>query len=456
MNTPLVDNYFNSSTVAVEDRHFMVDVETFGVRPGSAIVSIGAVQFNPIERFDAQKIPIHLKEENQFYVEINNLDSSNRGFTADPDTMRWWKKQSIWPQLSQSIMNSDVTVPMAAKNFAHFLRKGSSSVNVKLWANSPSFDISILRAMFKNVGEEFPIEYNQEMDYRTIMELNFPYREDRPARPSYLDHLPLHHALGDATAQASHLIAACNKMNLLTARQAAVSRGQKNIDSNIQAQDGPVGRHLMLEIKTLGKAKGSSLLSIAAVLFDPNGNKPLHVEPDNQFYLVLSSFDMGNYGFSSDADTVRWWKSQPIWPKLSRDTIQSGVSLVRAIKLLNEFIDRKAPTKVWANSPSFDIEILREAYQTVRLPFPIFYRQEMDFRTVMDMVYPNRDMRPKIEIEGFQPHHALGDAMAQSKLLISTMQHLNLDRQALAEPRQDDPPKIDLESAKKRRSAKPK
>jgi 3' exoribonuclease, RNase T-like len=430
----------------------MVDVETLGKRAGCAILSIGAVRFDPAQDPGSAMKTAHLQGKSQFYLAINNLDSSNRGFSADPDTMRWWKKQSIWPDLSMAIMSSDVTVVQAAKRFADFLDKSHNGGGVKLWANSPSFDIAILRAMCKVVDVQLPIDYRQEMDYRTIMELAYPHREDRPGRPAELNQLPLHHALGDAVTQANDLIKASERLGIAAAK---VNDSRQMDLSMVQRDEGRTpGCHMMLEVKTLGKSTGSALLSIGAVVFDPTGRKSIENDKDNQFHVVLNSFDMGNYGFGSDPETVRWWKSQPIWPQLSKDTVQMGVPLTRALKLLNDFIERKSPDKVWANSPAFDIEMLREAYTAVRTPFPITYRQEMDYRTVMDLVYPQRDMRPTNPNTGFMLHHAMGDALGQSKTLVSTLNRLNLDRDALAMPRQVDSP-APAPQETRRRSAKP-
>lgn len=417
----------------------MVDVETMGTKPGCAILSIGAVRFDPYQDPEKAVQSMHLQGKSHFYMAINSMDSSARGFSSDPDTMRWWKKQSIWPQLSMAIMNSDVTVPQAAKSFAQFLEKSHGGGGVKLWANSPSFDIAILRAMFKAVDQELPVDYRQEMDYRTVMELVYPHRASRPERPHALSALPAHHALGDAAAQAHHLITAGQKLGLANAQEFAIPatprfspRGEKSAG----------GRHMMLEVKTLGMRKGSALLSIGAVMFDPTGRQSIEQDPGNRFHVVLSNFDMGNYGFGSDPETVRWWKSQPIWAQLSKESVQSGVSLVRALKQLTEFIEKKLPDKVWANSPAFDIEMLRDAYTAAHLPFPIEYRKEMDYRTIMDLIHRDRTSRPQAQCaDGLPAHHALGDAIGQSRALVASLSRLTLDLDALASPRQPPSPK---------------
>lgn len=417
----------------------MVDVETMGTKPGCTILSIGAVRFDPHQDPAKAAQSMHLQGKNHFYTVINLLDSSARGFSSDPDTMRWWKKQSIWPELATAIMESDVTVPEAAKRFVQFLGKSHGGGGVKLWANSPSFDIAILRAMFKAVDQELPVDYRQEMDYRTVMELVYPHRAGRPERPQALSALSPHHALGDAAAQAHHLITAGQKLGLANAQNTSPPVAPRFAPHGDKSAG---GRHMMLEVKTLGMRKGSALLSIGAVMFDPTARESIDQDPDNRFHVVLSNFDMGNYGFGSDPETVRWWKSQPIWPQLSMESVQSGVPLVRALKQLTQFMEKKSPDKVWANSPAFDIEMLRDAYTAARLPFPIEYRKEMDYRTIMDLIHTDRTNRPQAQCaDGLPAHHALGDAIGQSRALVASLSRLTLDLDALASPRQPPSPK---------------
>lgn len=405
----------------------MTDVETVGRKPGCAILSIGAIRFNPFESDPLKRKQI--EKRHRFYVAINNLDSSNLGFSSDPDTMRWWKRQPIWQQLSMEIMTSEHSVAQSAEQFSNFLNAGrQNGKELRLWANSPSFDIAILRAMYERVGAILPVSYREEMDFRTVMELAYPVRSDRPARPDVIDGLPAHHALGDSHSQAELLMGAMDRIRI----------NQASKREEVDPGEGPAGKHMMLEVKTLGKSRNSGLLSIAAVIFDPTGRTNPEKDPSNRFYLPINSFDMGNYGFGSDPDTIRWWKSQPIWPELSMETVRSGVTVLRALKQLTEFMERKQPNKVWANSPAFDIEMLRDAYTAVRLPFPIHYRQEMDFRTVMEVAYPKRENRPSAEgVESFAKHHALGDALGQCRALMHVLNRLDLNRDALARPEQD-------------------
>jgi hypothetical protein len=185
---------------------------------------------------------------------------------------------------------------------------------------------------------------------------------------------------------------------------------------------------MSLDIETLGREPGCTVMSIGATMFDPFGIDKIHEKKESHFYVVIDSFDCQNKGFNSDPKTLQWWKKQKIWETLSSEIMNSNIGVLKACKMFSEFMADQKPKKVWANSPTFDIEIMRAMFRKVQVDFPVHYRQEMDFRTCMELSYPNRDDRPKRpdHLEDFQPHHALGDAILQAHQIIQAHQNLAL------------------------------
>jgi hypothetical protein len=61
----------------------MIDLETFGTKPGAVLRSIGALQFDP---------RTGIGEE--FYRNITEEDQLELGAHKDPNTVAWWAKQS--------------------------------------------------------------------------------------------------------------------------------------------------------------------------------------------------------------------------------------------------------------------------------------------------------------------------------------------------------------------------
>lgn len=195
---------------------------------------------------------------------------------------------------------------------------------------------------------------------------------------------------------------------------------------------------VMIDIETLGRSPGCGILSIGATRLDyDNRNSRDHFDPANHLYIVINNFDVGNHGFMTDNDTMRWWKKQKIWPQVARDVLESKTGVAEACKLLADYISAGDPlAKVWCNSPTFDIEILKTAYRKVGVKFPVSYRAEADFRTIMETAYPERSERPgrPPEVADFLPHHALGDAMAQADSLLKALDRLNAPKRYAARP----------------------
>jgi hypothetical protein len=202
----------------------MLDIETLGREPGCAVLSIGATMFNP----DDPDSRDHLLDSNHFYVAINNFDSLSNGFGADPETLKWWKKQKVWSQLGAEIANSNVTVAKSCELLSEFSDRHRP---VKIWANSPTFDIEILKSLFRKSGVSYPFSYRQEMDFRTTMELAFKTRDQRPVRTEEISNrfLP-HHALGDAIHQAHQILMALSILRPKVDLQARAARDLEQIE----------------------------------------------------------------------------------------------------------------------------------------------------------------------------------------------------------------------------------
>lgn len=181
---------------------------------------------------------------------------------------------------------------------------------------------------------------------------------------------------------------------------------------------------LMLDVETLGRQPGYQILSIGATLFDPLGVNPAHKDPKNHFYIVINSFDAHALGFLADPETLRWWKKQTIWSHLGAEMMNSKVTVAQACKRFADFVIKNQVGMCWANSPTFDIEMMAAMHKKVNVPFPIAYRQHADFRTILDTAFPVREERPELQHATFAKHHALGDAIVQAEQLISALRAL--------------------------------
>lgn len=163
-------------------RHVMLDLETMGTSPGSAIMSIGAVEF------DVKK---GLGKE--FYSVVSLQSCLDVGLRIDASTLMWWLQQS--DEARQALSDQPAQLAQALMSFVEYL-----DVNCKVWAHGAAFDGPILTAAYKACGITEPYSYRNLRDTRTIYDL-------AGIRPSNSVGT-YHNALDDAKTQALDVIKA--------------------------------------------------------------------------------------------------------------------------------------------------------------------------------------------------------------------------------------------------------
>src|ERR1700721_3055421 len=91
--------------------HVMADIETLGTRPGSVILSIGAVAFDHRQGLGPE-----------FHVKINQQSSERAGLTVDKGTLAWWMRQSPEARaLLDETRNGGVDLENALNQFTDYL-----------------------------------------------------------------------------------------------------------------------------------------------------------------------------------------------------------------------------------------------------------------------------------------------------------------------------------------------
>lgn len=176
--------------------HVIVDLETMGKKHNAPIVAIGAVVFDPATGSIGES----------FYKVVCLESSVNWGAVIDPSTVIWWLKQSS--EARSAIVNDDA-IPLqdALLQFREFVSDNvaGGSKKAQVWGNGASFDNSILRSSYDCIAEDYPWEYWNDRDVRTMVELgqaiSFDPKTTIPFEGSR------HNALADAIHQARYVSA---------------------------------------------------------------------------------------------------------------------------------------------------------------------------------------------------------------------------------------------------------
>ena len=198
----------------------MLDLETWGTKPGCDLRSIGACYFDPENGVVAEPDTI-----GTFYVATENPrgywgsgPSRDRFYRTeasfktkyplkrDTPTVQWWSEQS---EEAQGAFEKPVDLKDALSRFSRWFNDTTpDATNIRFWAHSPQFDVTILAAAYDAVGLDVPWHYRSPRDTRTLFDAAgiADHSEWLEMNPGPIG-IP-HHALDDAICQARAVCAA--------------------------------------------------------------------------------------------------------------------------------------------------------------------------------------------------------------------------------------------------------
>lgn len=163
----------------------MLDLETFGNKPNSVIVSIGAVQFD----INTGKLG------KEFYCNVNPTSCLYYGLEVDGSTLMWWMGQS--DEARKALKSSPLSLKPALEKFDTFYK--ACPKGTYIWGNGSTFDNIILSNAYDKTMMRRPWAYNKDCDMRTIVALGANLRGTDVK--SYKREGTYHNALDDAKHQ---------------------------------------------------------------------------------------------------------------------------------------------------------------------------------------------------------------------------------------------------------------
>ena len=159
-------------------RHLMVDLETLATSPDAAILTIGAVLFDPYS----------IRVYDKFYTRVDLESTTDLGMKIDDSTIEWWSKQSAAAQEEAFSEENRIPITEAIEKFHKFAWNSEA-----FWSHGSIFDINILDTYYRALKKAPPWNYWQVRDTRTVFDLGYD-----PELPK----ITAHNALEDAYAQA--------------------------------------------------------------------------------------------------------------------------------------------------------------------------------------------------------------------------------------------------------------
>jgi hypothetical protein len=173
----------------------MIDLETLGVGHSPAVLSIGAVVFDPL----GPPARVAAGSGSQFYVNIDLLSCVMAGLIVETDTVSWWRDQS--PEARSALYGDSALLQDALVALDGWLASVGAE---RIWTNGPMSDHVWLESAYRAVGMRTLMErkngYRAPRCYRTIVEAaEYIADFDRDTVPGPA---VAHDALEDAAAQA--------------------------------------------------------------------------------------------------------------------------------------------------------------------------------------------------------------------------------------------------------------
>jgi hypothetical protein len=162
-------------------QNVMLDLETWGTRPGCAIRSVGAVMFDP-----------HTTNiGDEFYANVDDASCLDLGLIKDESTVKWWAAQS--QQAQDSLKEDPLPLDEVIKRFRTWVIR---SRGVFVWSQGANFDEPIIQAAFTVTRMQAPWKFWDVRDTRTAYDMSgFDPRTVRRAGT-------YHNAVDDARHQA--------------------------------------------------------------------------------------------------------------------------------------------------------------------------------------------------------------------------------------------------------------
>ena len=166
----------------------------------------------------------------------------------------------------------------------------------------------------------------------------------------------------------------------------------------------------MIDIETVGTGPEACILTIAAQAFNPFERG----YSSQQYYARIDIESQP--GRNIEQGTIDWWATQPTAAREEAFAEQDRISLKQSLEELGRLIWHSK--RIWANGPTFDMNILEHAYKSFGLALPWKYYLVRDARTVYGLC-PELDKYPA-------SHHALEDCRRQIDLLHDSLELLNI------------------------------
>jgi hypothetical protein len=184
----------------------MLDLETMGNRSNTAIVSIGAVEFNIVTGETGR----------EFYKVVDLQSCLDAGLKVQASTIYWWMQQD--QKARERICQKGMGISDALLSFNTWMQ--DCVEKVRIWGNGARFDLGILEDAYVACYLDVPWYFRSERDVRTLVSF----------APHVKENMPFEGVCHDPVDDCKHQIKYCSKiwnMFFRTLDESEINQSQK-------------------------------------------------------------------------------------------------------------------------------------------------------------------------------------------------------------------------------------
>lgn len=178
--------------------HLMIDIETLGTTPDALILTVAAQSFDPVG--DGYY--------NQSYYARVDFDSQIDRKIED-GTLQWWANQNSLVREEAFAEDDRKPLDQVLDELGKLIWKSSA-----IWANGPTFDMTILEHAYKSYKKPLPWQYYRVRDARTVYMLKPDSAASSNTRITDVNRPASHHALDDCRRQIDLLQQTLRHLNI--------------------------------------------------------------------------------------------------------------------------------------------------------------------------------------------------------------------------------------------------
>lgn len=188
---------------------------------------------------------------------------------------------------------------------------------------------------------------------------------------------------------------------------------------------------IMVDIETLGVGENPTIIQLSAIAFDITTGE--YIDTFDQ------CVDITNKNQDIDANTLLWWLDTD--KELLNDIIKRGKYGNTDIKYTHLKFNRwinctmqdadlwERDVFLWGNGILFDNRIIQQSMASNGITYPIFYRNDRDMRTIIELAAKKKGMTSKdylaqFDDDSLKKHDALDDVKFQIKAVTSAWAEL--------------------------------